>query len=417
MRVRAALSILFITALAAGIVYAAPPAQIRVQVNLVNLFVTVRDKHKAIVTGLTKDDFQVFEDGQAQEITNFSAESNLPITLGVLIDTSGSEEYTLSAEKEAASRFLGRVMRKSDLAMVLSFDLDVDLLADFTDDRGVLDRAINRATINAPGSSLAQGPIAGGSGGTNFFDAVYLAAHDKLADEAGRKAIIVLTDAEDNGSRVSLLDAIDAAQRTDTVVHILLVAADGGDQGVAKKLTDETGGRMIVVRSEKNLEQAFDQISEELRRQYTLGYTPTNTKHDGAYRKIKVEMKNKEYSVLYPSRLLRAEQLALGIRGRGRRKSEIPCERAHSYLYGPPGCECCGIFHPDPDRGTISDGVLVAQFVPNIQKGLPQVVFSVREKGATSRFFGHLREDAISLGFVELALECVSQPCVPRRRL
>jgi VWFA-related protein len=272
-----------------------------VQVNIVNLFATVRDKHKAIVTGLKQDDFQVFEDGHPQEITNFSAESNLPITLGILMDTSGSETYMLSAEKEAASRFLGRVMRKGDLAMVLSFDTDVDLLADFTEDRSRLDRAINRAQINAPGSGsiIAQGPFpTSGGGGTNFYDAVYLAAHDKLSDEAGRKAIVVLTDAEDTGSKVNLQDAIETAQRTDTVVHILLVAQDGGDQNVARKLTDETGGRTIIVRNERNLEQAFDEISEELRSQYTIGYTPTNKAHDGSYRKVKVELKNKDYSAL-----------------------------------------------------------------------------------------------------------------------
>jgi VWFA-related protein len=146
---------------------------------------------------------------------------------------------------------------------------------------------------------ITQGPLpTSGTGGTNFYDAVYLAAHDKLSEEAGRKAIVVLTDAEDTGSRLNLQDAIEAAQRTDTVVHLLLVAADGGDQAVARRLTDETGGRMIIVRSEKNLEAAFDQISEELRSQYTVGYTPTNKKRDGTYRKIKVEMKNKEYSVL-----------------------------------------------------------------------------------------------------------------------
>jgi len=300
MRVRAILAYLCVASLAGGLAFAAPPGQIRVEVNLVNLFATVRDKHKAIVTGLTKDDFQVYEDGQQQEITYFSAESNLPITLGMLIDTSGSEYYMLSAEKDAASRFLGRVLRKGDLAMVMTFDTDVDLLADFTDDRGMLNRAINRAQINAPsGGMIAQGPLpTSGTGGTNFYDAVYLAAHDKLSDEAGRKAIVVLTDAEDTGSRLNLQDAIEAAQRTDTVTHILLVAADGGDQGVARRLTDETGGRMIVVRSEKNLEAAFDQISEELRSQYTIGYTPTNKKRDGTYRKIKVEMKNKDYSVL-----------------------------------------------------------------------------------------------------------------------
>ncbi len=147
---------------------------------------------------------------------------------------------------------------------------------------------------------LAQGPVPTSrfNGGTDFYDAVYLAAHDKLADEAGRKAMIILTDAEDTGSKLKLQDAIEAAQRTDTVVHILLVAADGGDQGVAKKLTDETGGRMIVVRNEKNLEQAFDQISEELRSQYTIGYVPSNKARDGSYRKIKVDMKNKDYSAL-----------------------------------------------------------------------------------------------------------------------
>jgi VWFA-related protein len=300
MRIRAILSYLCVASLAGGLALAAPPGQIRVEVNLVNLFATVRDKHKAIVTGLTKDDFQVYEDGQQQEITYFSAESNLPITLGILMDTSGSEYYMLSAEKDAASRFLGRVLRKGDLAMIMSFDTDVDLLADFTDDRAMLNRAINRAQINAPSSGMiTQGPLpTSGTGGTNFYDAVYLAAHDKLSEEAGRKAIVVLTDAEDTGSRLNLQDAIEAAQRTDTVVHILLVAADGGDQAVARRLTDETGGRMIVVRSEKNLEAAFDQISEELRSQYTIGYTPINKKRDGTYRKIKVEMKDKEYSVL-----------------------------------------------------------------------------------------------------------------------
>jgi VWFA-related protein len=287
--------------MAAGIVAAAPPAQIRVEVNLVNLFATVRDKHKAIITGLTKDDFQVYEDGQLQEITNFSADSNLPITLGILLDTSGSEYYMLSGIKEAASRFLGRVMRKGDEAMIMTFDTDVDLLADFTDDRARLDRAINRAQINAPGSSVivAQGPLpTSGSGGTNLYDAMYLAAHDKLSGEAGRKAIVILSDCEDNGSKVRIQEAIETAQRTDTVVHILLVAADGGDQGVAKKITDETGGRMIVVRSERNLEQAFDEISEELRSQYTVGYTPSNKARNGAYRKVRIDMKNKEYSAL-----------------------------------------------------------------------------------------------------------------------
>jgi VWFA-related protein len=301
MQFRAVLCYLCAATLVGGLAFAAAPGQIRVQVNQVNVFATVRDKHKSIVTGLTKDDFQVYEDGQLQEITDFSAESNLPITLGMLIDTSGSEYYMLSSEKDAGSRFFGRILRKGDLGLVMSFDTDIDLLADFTDDKGVLNRALNRAQINVPGggSITTQGPLpTSGNGGTNFYDAVYLAAHDKLSGEAGRKAVVVLTDAEDTGSKLKLQDAVEAAQRTDTVVHILLVAEDGGDQTVAKRLTDETGGRMIVVRNEKNLEAAFDQISEELRFQYTLGYTPSNKSHDGGYRKIKVDMKNKDYSSL-----------------------------------------------------------------------------------------------------------------------
>src|SRR5579864_3119205 len=272
---------------------------IRVQVNLVNLFATVRDKKtKQIVSNLEQGDFKITEDGTEQKISFFSKESTLPITLGLLIDTSGSETNTLGAEQEAAVRFLSRVLRKGDLAMVVSFDTDSDLLADLTDDQARLDRAINRARINAPS---AQGPLAQSIPGTVFYDAVYAACHDRLAEEAGRKAIVVLTDAQDEGSRLRVQDAIEAAQRTDTVVHVLLVADPrygGGNVAVAKKLTDETGGRTIVVRNEKNLEQAFDQISQELRSQYTVGYYSTNTARDGSYRKIKVDTTRKDLDVL-----------------------------------------------------------------------------------------------------------------------
>jgi VWFA-related protein len=300
MRIRAILIYLSIASLAAGVVWAAPPAQIRTEVSIVNVFATVRDRHKAIVPGLKQDDFQLNEDGQPQEITYFSAESNLPITLGMLIDTSGSEQFLLGAEKDAGSRFLARLLHKGDLAMVMSFDVDIDLLADFSDDRAVLNRAINRAQINVDsGGPLAQGPLpSSDSGGTNFYDAVYLACHQKLSGEAGRKAVVVLTDAEDTGSKLKLQDAVEAAQRSDTVVDILLVAADGGDEGVARRLADETGGRVIVVRSERSLEKGFDELIEELRNQYTLGYTSSNKKHDGTYRKIRIEMKNKDYSAL-----------------------------------------------------------------------------------------------------------------------
>ena len=267
--------------------------------NLVNLFATVRDKKtKRIVSSLEQNDFKILEDNVEQKISFFSRESTLPITLGLLIDTSGSEQFTLPAEQEAGTRFLATVLRKNDLAMVMSFDSNADLLADFTDDRNVLDRAINRARINAP---VSQGPIATTPPGTVFYDALYLACHEKLAEEAGRKALVILTDAEDEGSRLHIQDAIEAAQRTDTVVHILLIGDPQNftvNESAAKKITDETGGRTIVVRSEKRLEEAFQEISEELRSQYTLGYYSSNSARDGTYRKLRVDASQKDLDVL-----------------------------------------------------------------------------------------------------------------------
>jgi VWFA-related protein len=271
-------------------------------VNLVNLFATVRDKNKRIVGDLKQSDFKIFEDTQEQRIAFFSKEVTLPITLGLLIDTSGSEQNRLGAEQEAASRFLERVMRKGDEAMVISFDTDVDLLADFTDDRGMVQRAINKARIGAVNTGVVTpGTIPTRSGGgTVFYDAVYLACNDKLATEAGRKALVVITDADDNASKVRLEEAIEAAQRTDTVIHVLLVhdPGYGWRPDVAHKLSDETGGRTIEVSSEKKLNEAFDQISEELRSQYTLGYYPTNTSKDGRFRKVRVDTSDKDYKIL-----------------------------------------------------------------------------------------------------------------------
>jgi len=279
-----------------------PQQPIRVSVDLVNLFATVRDGKKRIVPDLEQVDFQVLEDGVEQKIANFSRETNLPITMGLLMDTSGSVQNLLAAEQEAASRFLQQVMRPSDLAMVISFDTDVDLLADFTADRGRLERAIERARINAPQSTVSvQGPfptVARRS--TAFYDAIYLACHEKLSREAGRKSLVILTDAADYGSKMRLEEALETAQRTDTVIHILLVHDPrfGSDWGAARKFAEETGGRVIEVQNEKDLKKAFDQISEELRTQYTLGYYSSNPARDGKFRKIKIELKKNGMKVL-----------------------------------------------------------------------------------------------------------------------
>jgi len=182
--------------------------------------------------------------------------------------------------------------------------IEPPVLSDFTDERTQLERAIHKTRINAPDQG-ARGGNPGPIGsrqitGTALYDAIYLACSEKLATEAGRKAIVIVTDAEDTGSKVRLEEAIEAAQRTDTVIHILLVIDPryGGNAGAAHKLTDETGGRTISVRSEKKLMEAFDEISEELRTQYTLGYYPSNAAQDGKFRKLKVETADKDFKVL-----------------------------------------------------------------------------------------------------------------------
>src|SRR5213080_983081 len=279
---------------------------IKAEVGLVNVFATVRDKKKQIIPTLKKEDFRIFENEQEQKIAFFTAEKTLPITLGLLIDTSGSEQYRLPAEQEAATAFLNRVLRKGDEAMVISFDVDVDLLSDFTEDRAQLDRAIRSARINAPQASMTNpGPLppesrTRGMRGTAFYDAIWTACGEKLATEAGRKALVIITDADDQGSKVRVEEAIEAAERTNTVVHILLVhdPGFGWRPDTAHKIADATGGRVIEVSSEKHLQEAFDQISEELRSEYTLGYYPSNSARDGTFRKIKVETTDKDFKVL-----------------------------------------------------------------------------------------------------------------------
>ena len=277
---------------------------IKSQVSLVNLFATVRDKNKKIMANLKQEDFRISEDNQDQKIAFFSKEVALPITLAMLLDTSGSEQDMLSAIQEAGSGFIGRVIRKGDEALIMSFDSNVDLMSDWTDERSQLERAIRKTRINVPdqGSRVGNpGPIGSRQiTGTALYDAIYLACSEKLSSEAGRKAIVIVTDAQDEGSKVKLEEAIEAAQRTDTVIHILLVVDPryGGNPGVAHKLAEETGGRMISVRSEKKLVEAFDEISEELRSQYTLGYYPTNPARDGKFRKIKVDTASHELKVL-----------------------------------------------------------------------------------------------------------------------
>ena len=287
---------------------------LKVNVDVVQLFFNVKDKHGALIPSLTKEDFEIAEDGKPQTIKYFKAESDLPLTLGILIDSSGSQQRVLEMEKEVGGSFLESIVRPKDEAFVISFDVDVNLLQDFTNNVRNLKHALNEAKINTGGVSCSTGPMGpqgpipcGSSGprGTLLYDAVYLASHDELSHEVGRKAMILLTDGEDQGSRLRIKDAIEAAQKADVISYVLLIADRGfygfggysGDREM-KQLTQETGGRVIEVGNKiEKLKQAFDQISNELRSQYNIGYTSTNPKHDGSFRKVEIRPKNKDYKI------------------------------------------------------------------------------------------------------------------------
>jgi VWFA-related protein len=283
-----------------------PTATFKVSVSLVDVFFTVKDKQGNLVPHLTRDDCTISEDKAPQTLKSFVAETQQPITLGILLDTSGSQQRVLPLEQDVGSQFLSRVLRQKDEAFLLSFDVDVDLLQDYTNSPRLLARAMGKAEINTAGGNGAGGiPGAGGGTvptygtpkGTLLYDAVYLASNEKMNQESGRKAMILLTDGEDEGSRNKIQDAIAAAQKSNVLVYVILIADRGfyggfGYSGYSamKKLTEETGGRLIDVGNNgKKLEAAFQQIEDELRTQYVATYTPSNLKMDGTFRHLGVE--------------------------------------------------------------------------------------------------------------------------------
>jgi VWFA-related protein len=289
---------------------------LKVNVEVVQLFFNVKDKHGALIPNLTKDNFDVAEDGKAQTIKYFKAETDLPLTLGILIDTSGSQQRVLGMEQEVGASFLENILRPKDEAFVISFDIDINLLQDFTNSISKLRRALNDTRINTGGVSCSGGPIgpqgpipcsSTGPRGTALYDAVYLASHDELSHEVGRKAMVLLTDGQDEGSRLKIKDAIEAAQKADVICYVLLIADRGfygfGGMGYSgdsemRKLTQETGGRVIEVGNKiEKLRKAFDDIAAELRSQYNIGYTPTNTVRDGSFRKVEIKSKQSDYKI------------------------------------------------------------------------------------------------------------------------
>jgi Ca-activated chloride channel family protein len=261
-----------------------------VNVDLVNVIFTVADKSGKLVTRLPKENFKVLEDDKQQTISNFSNETNLPLSVALVFDTSTSILGRLKFEQDAAGEFFYTTLRRgTDKALVITFDKTIALAQDFTDDKDLLTKAIGKVR-------------AGGS--TPMFDAAYLAMTKKLIGQPGRHVIIVISDGDDNASERSIDETIAMAQKTDTVIYAVGTSSpelfgstkERGNKFL-KRLADETGGRLFLPTKVEDLTKSLLEISEELRSQYTLGYRSTNTNRDGSYRKIRISVSDKQYRV------------------------------------------------------------------------------------------------------------------------
>jgi VWFA-related protein len=345
-------------------------ATFKSDVRVVNIFATVRDKQGHIVSELAKDDFTVTEDGRPQTIRYFSRETDLPLTLGLLVDTSLSQRRVLGQEKTASYAFLDKVLRADrDKTFVIHFDHESELLQDLTASRVDLQRALDQLQLpadgqpqlsrgtgpggNPGGNSGAGGGYPGGGGGIGFpgggigfpggmgrrggggrqqggqrrssgpgttlYDAIYLASNEIMKKQQGRKAIILLTDGVDNGSKTFLSDAIEAAQRADTLAYSILFSDEqaygqqsgfgvgrrgggGGEQADGKKVLEriskETGGSFFEVSKKLSIDDIYDRIQEELRNQYSIGYSPDRSQDESTgYRAIKVTVKDSKMVV------------------------------------------------------------------------------------------------------------------------
>jgi VWFA-related protein len=333
--------------------------KISVEVKTVSVPVTVHDKHGKIISNLTKEDFMVEEDGRSQTVNYFARENDLPLLLGLLVDTSLSQRRVLEQERSASYSFLDHLLRENkDLAFVIHFDKEVELLEDFTGSRPKLQAALQ--SLQTPqmdansgggqsgggggqGGGIGGGGIGGGGiggrrgggggggargsghgGGTLLYDAVYLAGDDLMSKQQGRKALIILSDGVDHGSKVGITTAIETAQRADTVVYSILFKDDEGYGGgssmqmgpfgtgrrgggrpqetradgkkILEQISKETGGRMFEVSKKETVEKIYAQIEEELRNQYTLGYTPDKNTGPG-YHKLHVTTKQQDLVV------------------------------------------------------------------------------------------------------------------------
>src|SRR5713226_4577950 len=295
---------------------------VRVETNLTNIFFTASDKQKRFVSHLRREDIRVFEDGVPQEIFTFQQNIDLPLSLAILIDCSGSEERTLPEEKAAAQSFLESVLRPNrDEAAVVSFTGEVTLEQGLTGNIGRLRRAIDQIEFVPPSGYIGGGVVVGGTppisgtqqqlaGSTAIWDAIWATSNELLSVSAEhtRRAIILLTDGEDTISQVHMQEAINRAVKADSLIYAIGIGDRyqfGIDEGALKRITGATGGRAYFPRSERELRDAFVQIQKDLREQYLVAYSSSNKTRDGSYRRVAIELVSPE---------LRKEDLKLNYR-------------------------------------------------------------------------------------------------------
>ncbi len=265
---------------------------ITVDVDLVNVFFTVTDRRDELFTGLTRDDFRVYEDDVLQTITNFDSETDLPLTIALLVDTSGSIRDRLRFEQEAAIEFFySTIERRRDRGMLVSFDSGVDLIQDFTDNPETLADGVRKIRAG---------------GGTSLYDAIYLSISEKMVLEPeGRRVMIVISDGDDNASRFSMTETLEEAQRNNVAIYTISTNSSANFETRAQRRGDETleifaeetGGQAFFPLRIEQLAITFQNISEALRSQYTLTYSPTNLARTGSYREIRLEPIDDDYEV------------------------------------------------------------------------------------------------------------------------
>jgi VWFA-related protein len=284
------------------------PAPIKVDVDVVNVLASVRDKRGGLVGNLEKSDFTVVEDGKEQSIKYFSRDTDLPLTIGLLIDVSASQRNLIEIERSAATEFFTKVLRKKDEAFLISFGEESELLQDYTSSPRLLEEGMRGLRVSSGVGGFGPGPVptAGQPRGTVLYDAVYLAANEKLRTEVGRKVIVLITDGVDEGSRLTRDQAVEAAQKADAVIYSIDYSdptaygpfgGGGGGEGELRRMSDATGGHVYKVDRKHPLDEVFQELQDEMRSQYAIGYTPTNDVKDGSYRKLDIRVSNKDMKV------------------------------------------------------------------------------------------------------------------------